>query len=159
MSWEYSFYSRKLEQILNQLRKKYLGQDISLDELAPGGSSLPPDQLAERCAQILAFHLTRAKQLTDAELSESWHWLHAACCFILSCPSNSWMLYNLVNLMSLNSEQLASLISDRVEASQQLVSIVSVPPASIKENLEEAIWSISKPTVTQLNPLEELCSD
>ncbi|MGN1004820.1 MAG: hypothetical protein ACI4O5_08275 [Oscillospiraceae bacterium] len=152
--YDYLRYKERLEKALEQIRAHYLGQDRPLTELIPAGANLPPEQLAEQIADVLTFHLPRARAWTDAELRESWRWLRAAALFLWNCPPEDRTPYGLLKLANLDREMREEL--DLSAFPTHYAAEFAEVPTGLKMTLEAAIWMLTEPSLKTLETLEEL---
>ncbi|MGM9607423.1 MAG: hypothetical protein ACI3XJ_07955 [Oscillospiraceae bacterium] len=136
---------------MEQIRAHYLGQDRPLTELVPDSAGLPPELLAAQIADVLTFHLPRARSWTDAELCESWRWLRAAALFLWTCPPEDRTPYGLLKLANLDRETREEL--DLSAFPTHYAAEFAEVPAGLKATLEAAIWMLTEPPVKALEPL------
>ena len=151
---DYLRYKERLEKALEQIRTHYRGQDRPLTELIPASAGLPPEQLAEQIADVLAFHLPRTRSWTDAELCASWRWLRAAVLFLWSCSPEDRTPYGLLKLAKLDRETREGLDLSAFPA-HYTVEFAQVP-TGLKMTLEAAIWMLKELPVETMEPLEGL---
>lgn len=152
--YDYLRYKERLEKALKQIRAHYLGQDRPLTELIPASANLPLVQLAEQIADVLTFHLPRARAWTDAELCKSWRWLRAAVLFLWSCSPEDRTAHGLLKLAKLDRETREELDFGAFPA--HYAAEFAEIPTGLKATLEAAIWMLTEPPLRTLDPLDSL---
>lgn len=150
--YQYLQYKRTLDETLERLRAHYLGQDRPLTELIPASAGLPPEQMAERIADVLTFHLPRSAELTDAELRDSWRWLRAAVLFLWNCAAEDRTPRSLLKLANLSPE-----VRDELDFSSfpaHYAREFSHVPNMLRATLEAAVWMLAEPSLQELEELQ-----
>ena len=156
---QYYLYRKRLDVILQRISDRYMGHEVRFAELVPQAGHISEDKLACCVAQMLTVQMSRAEQLSDRELSESFWWLQAAALFVLhTTPEEDHVLGSLIKLSKLSKEALQLMNLDQLPAKQAMA--LPYVPKHVSELLEEAVWLLAEFKSEKLNALErclEVC--
>lgn len=151
--YEYFEYKTELDDILERLRAKYMGQDMPLHQLLPADADLSEERIAERLADIFTLYLQRTREMKDAEIKDVWLWFRAAFRFLWNCPESDRITGSILKLAELSEATRRCLELD-IMPDDWAEGFYLKPPST--EDLSAVIWMMTEKEVEELERLESL---